>query len=72
MSVIVSKTPHISAVSIAVGIARQTIVRSARMLRLAAEAVAEARMQRTKLEAEFYLRRYKHTSKNDDDLPIVR
>ena len=72
MSVIASKTPHLSAVSIAVDIARQAIVKSARMLRLAAEAVAEARMQRAKLEAEFYLGRYKHTSKNDDDLPIVR
>ena len=72
MSVIASKTPHLSAVSFAVGMARQAVVKSGRMLRLAAEAVAEAHIQRAKLEAEFYLRRYKHTSKNDDDLPIVR
>ena len=24
------------------------------------------------IEAELYLNRYKHTSKNDDDLPVVR
>jgi len=72
MSVIVSKTPHIPAVSIAVGTVRRAIVKSARILRHAAEAIAEARMQRAQLEAEFYRRRYKHASKNDDDLPIVR
>jgi hypothetical protein len=24
------------------------------------------------IEAELYLNRYKHTSKNDDDLPVLR
>lgn len=72
MSVLVGKTPHLSAVPVALGIARRAVVKSARILRHAAEVVAEARMQRARLEAEFYRRRYKHTSKNDDDLPIVR
>ena len=36
------------------------------------EAIAEARMQRAAIEAELYLSRYIHSSKNDDDLPIVR
>jgi hypothetical protein len=36
------------------------------------EALAEARMHRAAIEAELYRGRYKHSSKNDDDLPIVR
>ena len=35
-------------------------------------AIAEARAQKAMIEAELYLNRYRHTSKNDDDLPIVR
>jgi hypothetical protein len=33
---------------------------------------AEVRMHRATIEAELYRNRYIHTSKNDDDLPIVR
>ena len=36
------------------------------------EAIAEARTHRAMIEAELYLRRYKHASKNDDDLPVLR
>lgn len=36
------------------------------------DAIAEARVQKAMIEAELYLNRYKHASKNDDDLPIVR
>jgi len=36
------------------------------------ETIAEARMQRAMIEAEMYLNRYKHSSKNDDDLPVLR
>ena len=36
------------------------------------EAFAEARVQKAMIEAELYLNRCKHASKNDDDLPIVR
>ena len=48
------------------------ITRCARLLTHAVQAVAEARMQRVAIEAELYHNRYKHSSKNDDDLPIVR
>jgi hypothetical protein len=43
-----------------------------RTLANAFNAIAEARMQRAMIEAQLYLNRYKHTSKNDDDLPVVR
>jgi len=36
------------------------------------DAIAEARLQKAMIEAELYQKRYFHTSKNDDDLPIVR
>ena len=36
------------------------------------DAVAEARVQKAMIEAELYLNRYRHTSKNDDDLPVIR
>ena len=36
------------------------------------EAIAEARMHRAMIEAELYLKRYKHSSKNDDDLSVLR
>ena len=36
------------------------------------DAVAEARAQKAMIEAELYLNRYRHTSKNDDDLPVTR
>ena len=36
------------------------------------KAIAEARVHRAMIEAELYRNRYLHTSKNDDDLPVVR
>jgi hypothetical protein len=36
------------------------------------EAIAEARMHGAMIEAELYLKRYRHSSKNDDDLPVLR
>ena len=36
------------------------------------KAVAEARLHKAMIEAELYRNRYLHTSKNDDDLPIIR
>ena len=88
MSVIVSKTrkdlefaatsvrgnhaPIMSAVSDALRCARKAAVKSAQLLMHAAAATAEARMQRAAIEAELYRNRYKHSSKNDDDLPVVR
>ena len=38
----------------------------------AAQAVSEARLHKAETEAALYRNRYKHSSKNDDDLPIVR
>jgi len=61
-----------SALSAILGFARKTIVGVAKLFLQAAQAFAEARMQRTNIEIEFYRNRYKHSSKNDDDLPMVR
>jgi hypothetical protein len=36
------------------------------------DAIVEARLHKAMIEAELYRKRYLHTSKNDDDLPIVR
>jgi len=55
-----------------VGAARNAIMRGARMFSHAARAISEARMHKAAIETELYLNRYKHSSKNDDDLPIVR
>ena len=51
---------------------RTAIVGTAKFFARAMKAVAEARLHRAEIEVELYLNRYKHTSKNDDDLPIVR
>lgn len=51
--------------------ARKALVNSARLLVRASEIFAEARMHKAMIEAELYRNRYMHTSKNDDDLPIV-
>jgi hypothetical protein len=55
-----------------IGFLRKAIRSGVRLLMHIVEVIAEARMQRTAIEAELYLNRYKHSSKNDDDLPIVR
>jgi len=34
--------------------------------------MSEANMQKALIETELYRNRYKHASKNDDDLPVVR
>ena len=36
------------------------------------DVIAEARVHRAMIEAELYRNRYLHSSKNDDDLPVVR
>jgi hypothetical protein len=51
---------------------RKAIVASAKFFVRTMQAVAEARLQQAKIELELYHNRYKHSSKNDDDLPIVR
>jgi len=75
MSVIATKlerSPILAVLSAATGFTRKFAVKAGSLLLRAIDAVAEVRMQRAQLEAEFYLGRYRHTSKNDDDLPIVR
>ena len=49
---------------------RKAIAGGARLLKHASEIFAEARMQKALIETELYRSRYRHTSKNDDDLPI--
>jgi hypothetical protein len=44
---------------------------AARLFGQATQAFAEARMHRAMIEAELYHGRYRLSSKNDDDLPIV-
>jgi hypothetical protein len=51
---------------------RKTIRSGTRLLLHVVEVIAEARQHKAVIEAELYLNRYKHSSKNDDDLPIVR
>jgi hypothetical protein len=61
-----------SPVSEVAGFLRKTIRRGTRLFTHIVEAIAEARMHKAAIEAELYLNRYKHSSKNDDDLPVVR
>lgn len=65
------RAPITSPLPAIVGLVRNAMAKSARLLMHAAQAAAEARMQRARIEAELYRNRYKHSSKNDDDLPIV-
>jgi len=59
------------AITAFVGAARKAIMQGARLFSHAAQAISEARMHKAAVEAELYLNRYKHSSKNDDDLPIA-
>jgi hypothetical protein len=74
MSVIAHRknTAGASPVPAILGFLSKTVRRGTRLLLHIVEVIAEARMQRAAIEAELYLNRYKHSSKNDDDLPIVR
>jgi len=55
-----------------VGAARRAIMKGAGLFAQAAQAVAKARQHKATIEVELYRNRYKHSSKSDDDLPIVR
>ena len=74
MSVVAHRknTAIASPVPAILGFLSKTVRRGTRLLLHIVEVIAEARMQRAAIEAELYLNRYKHSSKNDDDLPIVR
>ena len=51
---------------------RNALATALRYFVRAMEAIAEARVQKAIIEAELYRNRYLHSSKNDDDLPVVR
>src|SRR5665213_1848487 len=55
-----------------VGFIRKIAMSAAKRFMHAMEIVSEAQMQKALIETELYRNRYKHSSKNDDDLPIVR
>jgi hypothetical protein len=55
-----------------ISILRKAIAGTAKFFVRTMRTVAEARLHRAQIEVELYLNRYKHSSKNDDDLPIVR
>jgi len=49
----------------------KAVVASTKFFVRTMRAVSEAQLHRAKIEVELYHNRYKHTSKNDDDLPVV-
>ena len=51
---------------------RKAIIGSASFFARTMQAVSEARLQEAKIEVELYRNRHKHSSRNDDDLPVVR
>jgi hypothetical protein len=63
---------HIGSAPTIAGRLHKMLAAAGRLCANAFDAVVEARAQKAMIEAELYLNRYKHTSKNDDDLPIVR
>ncbi len=74
MSVIAHRkyTAIASPMSAFVGSLRNAIMSGAKLLMHIFEVFAEARQHKAAIEAELYLNRYRHSSKNDDDLPIAR
>jgi hypothetical protein len=65
------RTPVAVGMSTIGGALRKVIAWSGKLLMRLAQVHAEARMHRAQIETEFYRNRYKHASKNDDDLPIA-
>ena len=66
------RTAIASLVPATISFLRKAIGSGTRLLLHVVEVMAEARMHKAAIEAELYLNRSKHSSKNDDDLPIVR
>jgi hypothetical protein len=50
----------------------RTVAKALDLLARLYDVVVEVRENRRKLETELFRNRYHHSSKNDDDLPIVR
>ena len=59
-----------SRLSTIVGFVRKMRLAGAKRFMRSMEVISEAQMQKALIEAELYRNRYKHSSKNDDDLPI--
>jgi hypothetical protein len=59
----------INTVSVAIG---RTLARAASLLVRLQRSVTQARADRARVEAELFHGRYHLSSKNDDDLPLVR
>ena len=72
MSVITDKSWQFSTSAAVANVARKAIQKLARLFMQVVEANAESRKHRAAIETEMYLYRYRHSSKNDDDLPVVR
>jgi hypothetical protein len=72
MSVITNKLSQASTPSGVANFAHKTIAKLLRLFKQVVEANAESRKHRAAIETEMYLYRYRHSSKNDDDLPVVR
>jgi hypothetical protein len=53
-------------------LATRTVARALDLFAQLRETMAEVRENRRKLEAELFRNRYHISSKNDDDLPVVR
>jgi hypothetical protein len=53
-------------------LADRTVMRAVDLFALLRETMAQARENRRKLEADLFRNRYHLSSKNDDDVPIVR
>jgi hypothetical protein len=66
------RTTIASLVPAIAGFLRKAIRSGTRLLLHVGEIIAEARQHKAQIEVELYRNRYKHSSKNDDDLPIVR
>ena len=67
-----ASTPRKPVAKTFVGGLRNALAAFGRYLVRVFDAIAEARVQKAIIEAELYRNRYLHSSKNDDDLPIVR
>ena len=50
----------------------RTVAKAFDLLVRLRDVMVEVRENRRKLETELFRNRYRHSSKNDDDLPIVR
>ena len=53
-------------------LANRTVARTLNLFARLHETIVQVRENRCKLEAELFRNRYHISSKNDDDLPIVR